>query len=151
MGALASYVGNPAAFNSLHGPSYARFIGQLGVRKHFSSGTQDCSNKFAGSQAVFGTRTLHPVPDIERSDFILLIGENPAVSHMSFLSIAHPMKALPAAQSGGLFGVGLLGAAMAHVPLINLFAPALSGLAFVHYLLSALRVARQRDNIIEVN
>ena len=61
------------------------------------------------------------------------------------------MKALPAAQSGGLFGVGLLGAAMAHVPLINLFAPALSGLAFVHYLLSALRVARQRDNIIEVN
>ena len=61
------------------------------------------------------------------------------------------MKALPAAQSGGLFGVGLLGAAMAHVPLINLFAPALSGLAFVHYLLSAQRVARQRDNIIEVN
>ena len=101
VGALASYVGNPAAFNSLHGPSYARFIGQLGVRKHFSSGTQDCSNKFAGSQAVFGTRTLHPVPDIERSDFILLIGENPAVSHMSFLSIAHPMKALKAAQARG--------------------------------------------------
>jgi hypothetical protein len=36
------------------------------------------------------------------------------------------------------------------VPLINLFAPALSGLAFVHYLLSALRVSRQNENIIEV-
>ena len=63
----------------------------------------------------------------------------------------HEMKALPAQHSSGLFGVGLVGAAMAHLPLINLFAPALSGLAFVHYLLSALRVARSRENIIEVN
>lgn len=60
------------------------------------------------------------------------------------------MKELPATQASGLFGVGLLGAVMAHVPLINLFAPALSGLAFVHYLLSALRVARLSENIIEV-
>ena len=63
---------------------------------------------------------------------------------------AHEMKQLPAEHSGGLFGVGLLGAALAHVPLLNLFAPALSGLAFVHYLLSALRVARGREHIIEV-
>jgi hypothetical protein len=60
------------------------------------------------------------------------------------------LKDLPARQSGGLFGVGLLGAVLAHVPFINLFAPALSGLAFVHYLLSALRVSRQTENIIEV-
>jgi anaerobic selenocysteine-containing dehydrogenase len=100
-GALASYSGNPAAFNTLHGPAFGSFIGQLGVRKRFSSGTQDCTNKFAGAQAVFGTRTLHPVPDLERSDFILLIGENPAVSHMSFLSIAQPMKVLKDAQARG--------------------------------------------------
>ncbi len=100
-GALASYSGNPAAFNTLHGPAFGNFVGQLGVRKRFSSGTQDCTNKFAGAQAVFGTRTLHPVPDLARSDFILLIGENPAVSHMSFLSIAHPMKVLKDAQARG--------------------------------------------------
>lgn len=63
---------------------------------------------------------------------------------------AFEMKDLPARHAGGLFGVGLLGAVMAHVPFINLFAPALSGLAFVHYLLSALRVSRQSENIIEV-
>ena len=60
------------------------------------------------------------------------------------------MKDLPARHASGLFGVGLFGAVMAHLPLINLFAPALSGLAFVHYLLSALRVSRQNENIIEV-
>ncbi|MEM1432817.1 MAG: molybdopterin-dependent oxidoreductase [Pseudomonadota bacterium] len=99
--ALAFYGGNPGAFNTLLGPSQGSFLAQLGVRKHFSSGTQDCANKFAASRAVFGTRTLHPVPDIDHSDFILIIGENPAVSHMSFVSIPHPMKHLKAAEQRG--------------------------------------------------
>ena len=99
--AVGAYSGNPNAFNALFGPSFGSFLGQLGVRKTFSSGTQDCTNKFAGAEAVFGTRTLHPLPDIDRSDFIVLIGENPAVSHMSFVSIARPMQRLKAAQARG--------------------------------------------------
>jgi len=99
--AIAGYSGNPGAFNTLLGPSYGSFMMQAGARKFFSSGTQDCANKFAGSHAVFGTRTLHPVPDIEHSDFVLLIGENPAVSHMSFVSIPHPMKHLKDAEDRG--------------------------------------------------
>ena len=99
--AVAGYSGNPGAFNTLLGPSYASFMLQAGATKFFSSGTQDCSNKFAGSHAVFGTRTLHPVPDIEHSDFVLLLGENPSISHMSFVSIPHPMKHLKAAEDRG--------------------------------------------------
>lgn len=98
---IAGYSGNPGAFNTLLGPSYGSFMMQAGARKFFSSGTQDCANKFAGSHAVFGTRTLHPVPDIEHSDFVLLLGENPAVSHMSFVSIPHPMKHLKSAEDRG--------------------------------------------------
>lgn len=60
------------------------------------------------------------------------------------------MQDLPRREASSLFGVGLVGAVMAHVPVLNLFAPALAGLAFVHYLLSALRVSRQNENIIEV-
>jgi anaerobic selenocysteine-containing dehydrogenase len=100
-GAVASYTGNPTAFNALYGPSFGSFMRQLGARKFFSSGTQDCSNKFAGSEAVFGTRTLHPLPDIDRSDYILIIGENPAVSHMSFMSLPNPMEHLKAAVARG--------------------------------------------------
>lgn len=100
-GAVASYTGNPAAFNSLFGQAFGGFLGQLGVRTAFSSGTQDCANKFAGSEAVFGTRTLHPLPDVDRADLIVLFGENPAVSHMSFVSMPHPMKRLKQAQARG--------------------------------------------------
>lgn len=99
--ALATYTGNPNAFNALYGPSFGNFARQLGVRKNFSSGTQDCSNKFAGSEAVFGTRTMHPLPDIDHSDFILIVGENPAVSHMSFCSIPNPMEHLKQAEQRG--------------------------------------------------
>ena len=99
--AVGSYTGNPNAFNTLFGPSYANFMRQLGARYFFSSGTQDCANKFAASEAVFGTRTLHPVPDFDHSDFILIAGENPAVSHMSFVSMPNPMAHLKAAHERG--------------------------------------------------
>lgn len=100
-GAVGAYTGNPSAFNSLFGPSFSSFATQLGIRKQFSASTQDCSNKFAGSEAVFGTRTLHTLPDIDRAELIVLIGENPAVSHMSFISLPAPMQRLKAAAARG--------------------------------------------------
>lgn len=80
--AIAAYVGNPTAFNALGSQAMMSFFTQLGVRRLFNSGTQDCSNKFAGAEAVFGTSTLHPIPDLARTRYALIFGENPKVSHM---------------------------------------------------------------------
>ena len=92
--AFGSYIGNPMAFNALAGPAVGSFLYQLGVRKNFSSGTQDCANKFAGSEAVYGTSTCHPIPDFDHTDHLLVFGSNPRVSRMSFVSIADPMRVL---------------------------------------------------------
>ncbi len=92
--AIAPYVGNPTAFNTLAGPAIGAFFGQLGAHRSFSSGTQDCANKFAGSEAVFGSSTMHPVPDLARTDFLLSFGSNPRVSHASFISLADPIGAI---------------------------------------------------------
>lgn len=51
----------------------------------------------------------------------------------------HELARLPAALKGPLLGVGLVGALLAFIPFVNLFAPAFTGLAFAHYLLEALR------------
>ncbi|MEM1248320.1 MAG: molybdopterin-dependent oxidoreductase [Acidobacteriota bacterium] len=99
--AVSSYIGNPSAFNALARPSALGFLRQLGVERTFGSGTQDCANKFAASTAVFGSHTIHPIPDLEHCDFLLILGENPAISHMSFLSIPDPMKELYAARDRG--------------------------------------------------
>jgi anaerobic selenocysteine-containing dehydrogenase len=99
--AIASYAGNPLAFNSLAGPAVGSFLVKNGIRRNFSSGTQDCTNKFAGSEAVFGSSTIHPIPDIDHTDFLLIFGANPRVSHLSFFSIADPMQALRSAKARG--------------------------------------------------
>jgi anaerobic selenocysteine-containing dehydrogenase len=99
--AIASYSGNPLAFNTLAGPAISSFFVKNGIRTNFSSGTQDCTNKFAGSEAMFGSSTIHPIPDIQNTDFLLLFGTNPRISNMSFVSIADPMKALREAKKRG--------------------------------------------------
>ncbi|MEE4249558.1 MAG: molybdopterin-dependent oxidoreductase, partial [Alcanivoracaceae bacterium] len=98
---VAGYIGNPTAFNALAGAAMTSFFTQLQTRRVFNSGTQDCSNKFAGAEAVFGTSTLHPVPDLTRTRYALIFGENPKVSHMSFVSIANPMAQLRQARKNG--------------------------------------------------
>lgn len=99
--AVGLYAGNPTAFNSLLAPALGAFFGPLGTRRIFGSGTQDCANKFAGSEAVFGSSTIHPIPDLEHTQHLLLLGTNPRVSHMSFLSLADPMRRLREARRRG--------------------------------------------------
>jgi anaerobic selenocysteine-containing dehydrogenase len=99
--AIAPYIGNPTAFNTLAGPAVGALFAQLGTRRSFSSGTQDCANKFAGSEAVFGSSTMHPVPDLAHTDFFLSFGANPRVSHASFISIPDPVRVLKAVVARG--------------------------------------------------
>lgn len=55
---------------------------------------------------------------------------------------AREMAELFRSQRGGLYALGALLAVAAYVPLVGFFAPVLFGLAFIHYLLSALAAER---------
>src|SRR5690606_9645107 len=52
-------------------------------------------------EAVFGSSTIHPIPDLAHTDFFLCLGANPRVSHMSFVSIPDPMQVLREARARG--------------------------------------------------
>jgi anaerobic selenocysteine-containing dehydrogenase len=99
--AVATYGGNPLSFNAVGMDALTGFERGLRLTRTFSSGTQDCANKFVASEAVFGTRTVHPIPDIERAQLIVLIGSNPRTSHGSFISIANMAQELRAARARG--------------------------------------------------
>ncbi len=92
--ALGMYIGNPSAFNSTGRDAARRFATAIGVKYRFSSGTQDCSNKFAASEAVYGTANLHPIPDFKHTDYFLNFGCNPRISHVSFVHMTDPMGAI---------------------------------------------------------
>jgi anaerobic selenocysteine-containing dehydrogenase len=99
--AVASYVGNPMAFNALGSLHVGALLRSLGVRRTFSSGTQDCANKFVASEAVFGSSNVHPIPDLANTDLCLIIGENPRVSQASFFSVPNVLGELRRAAARG--------------------------------------------------
>ncbi len=92
--AVALYFGNPVAFDFSFGLYLPIAMMSMRSRNFYSSGSQDCNNKFVGARAVFGSPVLHPVPDVENIDFLILMGSNPAVSQSSFISLARPIERL---------------------------------------------------------
>ena len=100
-GSVAAYIGNPSAFNALGSLHMGALLRALNVRKLFSSGTQDCANKFVASEAVFGSSNVHPIPDLEHTDLCIVIGENPRASQASFYSIPNVLGELRRATARG--------------------------------------------------
>lgn len=98
---VAAYVGNPTAFNALGQQHIGQFLSAAGIRRTFSSGTQDCANKFVASEAVFGTRLVHPIPDLDNTDLCLIIGENPRASQASFYSVPNVLGKMRRAAARG--------------------------------------------------
>jgi formate dehydrogenase len=92
--AVGVYLGNPNAFNAMAAVGAFQLVRALGSDRAFSSASQDCSNKYATAELLYGVASANPIPDLERTELLLLIGANPRVSKTSFLSMADPVRAL---------------------------------------------------------
>ena len=81
--AAAIYVGNPNA-HSLAGLLYLRpLIRALGSGNVFSASTVDQRPKEVASALMFGGALTVPVPDVDRTHFLLMLGANPYESNGS--------------------------------------------------------------------
>jgi formate dehydrogenase len=85
-GAVAWYMGNPGAFSYSHVLWVKGFLDGLGSPHYYTAGSQDVNNRFAASALLYGSPLVVPIPDISRTDFLLMVGANPLVSHGSVLS-----------------------------------------------------------------
>lgn len=95
--AIGMYLGNPAAFSYSYGAFAQGFLQGIGTTNLFTAGSQDCNNKFAFSQIFYGSPLIHLFPDVDCTDYLLVLGSNPLVSHLSFATvprIAERMKAI---------------------------------------------------------
>lgn len=86
MEALAVYFGNPLAHNMGLGKYVAPFMAMSGITTIYSAGTVDQWPKNVASALVYGGMWTIPVPDIDRTDFLLLLGANPHASQGSLLA-----------------------------------------------------------------
>ena len=84
--AVATYLGNPSAHN-LSTQLYGRaLLKALSTRNLYSASTVDQYPKQMASALMFGTGTTVPVPDLDRTDYLLMLGANPLQSNGSLMT-----------------------------------------------------------------
>ena len=81
------YFGNPGAFSYSHQVWLSVFMRMLGSRHTFTAGSQDVNNRFVASEILYGTPISAPIPDLGRTELLVIVGANPLVSHGSVLSV----------------------------------------------------------------
>ncbi len=99
--AVALYYGNPVAHNLgllTHGLAFRR---ALRTRNVYSASSADQLPQMLASLRMYGHFGLIPVPDVERTDFFLIIGANPVVSNGSLMSAPDMRRRLGAIRGRG--------------------------------------------------
>ena len=83
---IATYLGNPNVHNSgamLFAPGFLR---SLRTRNKFSATSVDQLAHHLAGYLMFGHQLLLPIPDLERTNYFLILGANPAVSNGSLMT-----------------------------------------------------------------
>ncbi|MDQ6744895.1 MAG: molybdopterin oxidoreductase family protein [Actinomycetota bacterium] len=98
--ALATYLGNPGAHSSsvLAAALLRRLIGS---RNNYSATSADQLPQHRVAYEMFGHFALLPVPDIDRTGHLLILGANPAVSNGSIMTAPGVRDRLKAIRAGG--------------------------------------------------
>lgn len=83
---VALYLGNPNAHKFGNLMNIPALVKALGTRNRYSSATADQIPHHVASIHMLGHPMLIPIPDIDHSDFMLIIGGNPLVSNGSMMT-----------------------------------------------------------------
>ena len=98
-GAVAAYLGNPNVHHFGHIAYLPALLRQLRTPNVFSASSVDQWPHQFVNALMFGHQFLVPIPDIDRTDYFLMLGANPAASNGSLMTapgVAKRLKALTA-------------------------------------------------------
>ena len=84
--AIGTYIGNPNVHNTGSMLFLPMFLKGLRTPNKFSASSVDQLPHQLVALEMFGHQLLFPIPDIDRTDFMLILGANPAVSNGSLMS-----------------------------------------------------------------
>jgi anaerobic selenocysteine-containing dehydrogenase len=99
--AIAVYAGNPSVHNTstaLYGPVLYK---ALGTKNFYTASTVDQLPKHFSAGYMFGHPLSIPVPDVDRTDHLLMLGANPLVSNGSLMTMPDARGRLKAIRRRG--------------------------------------------------
>jgi len=99
--ATGLYYGNPTGHDYKAMVAVGAWLQLLGSRNVFSSNSVDAHPRMLVSLQLYGNQALLPVPDIERTDLLVVQGANPVVSHGSVMTAPDTKKRLRAIRERG--------------------------------------------------
>jgi anaerobic selenocysteine-containing dehydrogenase len=86
LGAISAYIGNPTAHNFSLGRYVGLFMGLAQLPVIYSAGTVDQWPKNVSSALMYGAMWWIPTPDIQRTQYWVIMGGNPQASQGSLLA-----------------------------------------------------------------
>ncbi|WP_249676970.1 molybdopterin oxidoreductase family protein [Pseudomonas abieticivorans] len=99
--AVAIYQGNPSVHNYGLMTHSNYFLGLLKTRNRYSATSVDQLPHHLSSYLMYGHGLLLPIPDIDHTDFMLILGANPLASNGSIMTVPDVEKRLKAIQARG--------------------------------------------------
>ncbi|MFO1381882.1 MAG: molybdopterin oxidoreductase family protein [Chitinivorax sp.] len=99
--AIATYQGNPNVHNyglMTHG---GQLLGLLKTRNRFSATSVDQLPHQLMVYWMYGHQLLVPIPDIDHTDYLLMLGANPIASNGSLMTVPDVAKRIKALQARG--------------------------------------------------
>ena len=99
--AVALYVGNPVAHS--HGAALGSQLLTMALGSHnrFDPNSQDSNPRLFACMLVYGDALSLPVPDIDRTDHLLVLGANPAASNGSQMGLGDVRTRMRAIRERG--------------------------------------------------
>jgi anaerobic selenocysteine-containing dehydrogenase len=92
--AIAHLVGSAGGANVLAPLFRNAFYKALGSRAMFGTGTCDTTNKFRVCEDMYGSPFQLAYPDVDRTEFLAVLGANPAVSGNTLYHLPHAVQRL---------------------------------------------------------
>jgi anaerobic selenocysteine-containing dehydrogenase len=85
--ALAFYIGNPTGHNHGAMTMVVPFAGSLGTRNSFDVNSLDANPRLLACHLMYGDFTTLPIPDLDLTEYMLMLGANPAASNGSAMTL----------------------------------------------------------------
>ncbi len=85
--AAGIYIGNPTAHKPGLAQAFPVFARALGTPNMFSASTLDQMPRHVASGLLYGSWMTVPIPDIDRTDLLVVVGANPMVSNGSLWTV----------------------------------------------------------------
>ena len=101
LSAVGTYIGNPTAHNFSLSRYIGAFIAFSAIPHIYSGGTVDQWPKNLVCALMYGGMWTIPVPDLDRTHYLLMLGANPAASQGSLLAVADVLGKLDAIRARG--------------------------------------------------